>query len=93
MHLSFTLHLPHHHLNGKHTIFGQMISGAEVLDRIENALVSGTERPKTNSIISTSVDERPVPPKNVKKTKLSDSVINSKKSESFIASEKISMQN
>eukprot|EP00946_MAST-07B_sp_MAST-7B-sp1_P003648 g3648.t1 len=83
---------PSPHLDGKHTIFGQMISGAEVLDRIEKVpLVSGTERPRTEiSIISTSVDERPVPLNNEKKTKPPDLVMNNKKSASFIASEKMS---
>ncbi len=54
---------PTPHLNSKHTVFGKLISGASVLDKIEKSPVDrATDRPKRPiTILSTSVSERPEP--------------------------------
>lgn len=52
---------PTPHLDGKHTVFGKLISGLEVLDHIEKEPVNAdTDRPKRPiKVLSTSVVEQP----------------------------------
>jgi peptidyl-prolyl cis-trans isomerase A (cyclophilin A) len=46
---------PTHHLNRKHTIFGEVISGAEVVDAISNTQTDRSDRP-LNEVIIESVE-------------------------------------
>ncbi|KAJ3118746.1 hypothetical protein HDU96_009335 [Phlyctochytrium bullatum] len=41
----FITSVPTPHLNGKHVVFGKLISGVEVFKKIENAAVDGNDRP------------------------------------------------
>jgi peptidyl-prolyl cis-trans isomerase-like protein 2 len=86
---------PTPHLNLKHTVFGRLISGAAVLEKIEKAPVdSSTDRPENPiTIVSTSVSERPEPHA-AKETKTgvggSAGTFGTVQSASQIASDKIS---
>jgi len=42
---------PTHHLNRKHTIFGEVISGAEIVDAISNTQTDRSDRPLSDVII------------------------------------------
>ncbi|KAG2436357.1 hypothetical protein HXX76_006664 [Chlamydomonas incerta] len=44
----FITYKAHTHLNGKYTIFGQVIDGLEVLDRMEKVPTDDKDRPKTD---------------------------------------------
>jgi cyclophilin family peptidyl-prolyl cis-trans isomerase len=39
-------------LDGKHTVFGQVVEGEDVLDRLNNVPTGGADRPKTPVLIS-----------------------------------------
>ena len=42
------------HLNGKHVVFGRMVDGFELLDRIENIATKSDDRPKQDVVIAES---------------------------------------
>ncbi len=44
-----------HHLNGEHTIFGKVVKGMNVADKISNVPVDGSEWPKENIFIKAEV--------------------------------------
>lgn len=44
-----------HHLNGEHTIFGKVVKGMAVADKISNVPVDGSEWPKENIFIKAEV--------------------------------------
>ncbi|EFJ48415.1 hypothetical protein VOLCADRAFT_101939 [Volvox carteri f. nagariensis] len=44
----FITYKAHAHLNGKYTIFGQVIDGMDVLDRMEKVPTDAQDRPKTD---------------------------------------------
>lgn len=44
----FVTYKAHAHLNGKYTVFGQVIDGMEVLDRMEKVPTDEKDRPKTD---------------------------------------------
>ncbi|KXZ44548.1 hypothetical protein GPECTOR_65g166 [Gonium pectorale] len=44
----FISYKAHAHLNGKYTVFGQVIDGMDVLDRMEKVPVDAQDRPKTD---------------------------------------------
>ncbi|MBW1295956.1 peptidylprolyl isomerase [Aquimarina litoralis] len=44
-----------HHLNGEHTIFGKVVKGMKVADKISNVPVDGSEWPKENIFIKAEV--------------------------------------
>jgi cyclophilin family peptidyl-prolyl cis-trans isomerase len=39
-------------LDGKHTVFGQVVEGEDVVDRLDNVQTAGADRPKTPVLIS-----------------------------------------
>ena len=39
-------------LDGKHTVFGQVVEGEDVVDRLDNVPTAGADRPKTPVLIS-----------------------------------------
>ena len=47
----FITTVPTHHLNGRHTIFGEVISGSEVVDAISNARTGRNDRPVTDVVL------------------------------------------
>jgi peptidyl-prolyl cis-trans isomerase A (cyclophilin A) len=47
----FITTVPTHHLNRKHTIFGEVISGSEVVDAISNASTGRNDRPVNDVVI------------------------------------------
>ena len=46
-----------HHLDGKHTVFGQIMSGFEVIDKIASQPTSKSDRPLKNIIITVNIDQ------------------------------------
>ncbi|KAG2736046.1 hypothetical protein G9P44_000136 [Scheffersomyces stipitis] len=40
------------HLDGKHVVFGQVIEGFEIVDKIENINVDANDKPKQNVVIA-----------------------------------------
>jgi len=44
-----------HHLNGEHTIFGKVVKGMNIADKISNVPVDGSEWPKENIFIKAEV--------------------------------------
>jgi len=46
-----------HHLDGKHTVFGQVMSGFEVIDMIAKQPTSKTDRPVKNIRITVDIDQ------------------------------------
>ncbi len=60
------------HLNGKHTIFGQVVEGQDVVDAISNVPKNDADKPTTPVIIKTLLIRRvspPAPPKPAATTK------------------------
>ena len=51
----FITTVPTPHLNGKHTIFGEVISGNEIVDAISNAKTGRNDRP-ANDVVIESVE-------------------------------------
>jgi peptidyl-prolyl cis-trans isomerase A (cyclophilin A) len=47
-----------HHLNGRHTIFGEVVSGSEVVDAISNVRTGRNDRPVDDVVIESIVIER-----------------------------------
>jgi len=54
----FITTVPTHHLNGRHTIFGEVISGSEVVDAISNARTGRNDRPVTDVVLESVVIDR-----------------------------------
>lgn len=46
-----------HHLDGKHTVFGQVMSGFEVIDKIALQTTSKSDRPLKNIRITVNIDK------------------------------------
>ena len=46
-----------HHLDGKHTVFGQVMSGFEVIDKIASQPTSKSDRPLKNIRITVNIDQ------------------------------------
>ena len=40
------------HLDGKHVVFGKVLTGLSILDEIENSPTNGNDRPLTEIVIS-----------------------------------------
>lgn len=54
----FITTVPTHHLNGRHTIFGEVISGSEVVDAISNVRTGRNDRPVDDVVIESVVIDR-----------------------------------
>ena len=54
----FITTVPTHHLNGRHTIFGEVISGSEIVDAISNVRTGRNDRPVTDVVLESVVIER-----------------------------------
>ena len=46
-----------HHLDGKHTVFGQVMSGFEVIDKIASQPTSKNDKPLKNNRITINIDQ------------------------------------
>ena len=46
-----------HHLDGKYTVFGQVMSGFEVIDKIASQPTSKSDRPQKNIRITVNIDQ------------------------------------
>jgi peptidyl-prolyl cis-trans isomerase A (cyclophilin A) len=47
------------HLNNRHTIFGEVVQGSEIVDAIAKAPTDGRDRPRTDVVIeSVTIDRR-----------------------------------
>jgi len=51
----FITTVPTHHLNGRHTIFGEVISGSDVVDAISNVRTGRNDRPVSDVVIESVV--------------------------------------
>jgi len=54
----FITTVPTHHLNGKHTIFGEVISGSEIVDAISNVRTGRNDRPVNDVVLESVVIDR-----------------------------------
>ena len=54
----FITTVPTHHLNRKHTIFGEVISGSEVVDAISNVRTGRNDRPVNDVVLESVVIDR-----------------------------------
>jgi peptidyl-prolyl cis-trans isomerase A (cyclophilin A) len=54
----FITTVPTHHLNGRHTIFGEVISGSEVVDAISNVRTGRNDRPVNDVVLESVVIDR-----------------------------------
>ena len=54
----FITTVPTHHLNGRHTIFGEVISGSEIVDAISNVRTGRNDRPVTDVVIESVAIDR-----------------------------------
>jgi peptidyl-prolyl cis-trans isomerase A (cyclophilin A) len=54
--------VPTPHLNGKHTIFGEVISGSEVVDQISKVKTGRNDRPVQDVVLESVEIERPPGP-------------------------------
>ncbi len=54
----FITTVPTPHLNGRHTIFGEVVSGMEVVDAISNAKTGRNDRPVSDVVIESVVIDR-----------------------------------
>jgi peptidyl-prolyl cis-trans isomerase A (cyclophilin A) len=54
----FITTVPTHHLNGRHTIFGEVVSGSEVVDAISNVRTGRNDRPVDDVVIESVVIDR-----------------------------------
>jgi peptidyl-prolyl cis-trans isomerase A (cyclophilin A) len=53
----FITTVPTHHLNGKHTIFGEVVSGSEVVEAISNVRTGRNDRPVSDVVLESVVIE------------------------------------
>ncbi len=44
--------LPNSRLNGKHVVFGRVLEGADVVDKLQNTPVGGASRPNSPVVIA-----------------------------------------
>ncbi len=54
----FITTVPTHHLTGRHTIFGEVTSGSDVVDAISNVPTGGHDRPVDDVVLESVVIER-----------------------------------
>ena len=54
----FITTVPTHHLNGRHTIFGEVISGSEIVDAISNVRTGRNDRPVADVVLESVVIDR-----------------------------------
>jgi peptidyl-prolyl cis-trans isomerase A (cyclophilin A) len=54
----FITTVPTHHLNGRHTIFGEVVSGSEVVDAISNVRTGRNDRPVNDVVLESVVIDR-----------------------------------
>ena len=54
----FITTVPTHHLNGRHTIFGEVISGSEIVEAISNVRTGRNDRPVNDVVIESVVIDR-----------------------------------
>lgn len=54
----FITTVPTHHLNRRHTIFGEVISGTEVVDAISNVRTGRNDRPVNDVVLQSVVIDR-----------------------------------
>jgi peptidyl-prolyl cis-trans isomerase A (cyclophilin A) len=54
----FITTVPTHHLNGRHTIFGEVISGSDVVDAISNVRTGRNDRPVDDVVLESVEIER-----------------------------------
>lgn len=54
----FITTVPTHHLNGRHTIFGEVVSGSDVVDAISNVRTGKSDRPVDDVVLESVTIER-----------------------------------